>query len=143
MGELHEHQCVKYPFPENPHNSDRMKKLEWRKQQVMDWQRAQSAQSVPHLADNHHLLAVNWTKSYVLEFLLGDDGKQVAGVDLRQGARVIKTVRLHEDAQANARDMPTQNIFGPPASNCTFAVDTLDPLARVELKPPHRKSSAL
>jgi len=140
LGELHEAQCVRYPFPKPADNVERLRKLRWRRTQVMKWIEEESA----HWGEGAQLLTLNWTRSYVLEFLLGKNGTKVAGVDLRQGRRVVKTVRL-VGAPEEYTDVPQDaaGAFDPPSESCSPADEVGDALARVELKPPHRKSSAL
>lgn len=137
LEELHEAQCVQYPFPRIKDRGARMDRLRWRKEQVMKWQSIQAQNTV--IAPK--MLQVNWTKSNKLEFLFGQNN-EVAGVDLVKGSRVVKTIRIQGAPEEKGKE-DLDSIFGPPAPHCTPASDVVNPPARVELIPPHRKSSAL
>jgi len=138
LGALHEAQCIQYPFPRIEDNLDRMKRLRWRMKQVVNWQKIEAHGVKPF----SKTLQVNWTKSITLEFNIED--MQVSGVDLWKGSRKIKTIRIN-GLPERGTDIPqgAKGVFNPPSVHCSPAEDVVKPPARVELTPPHRKSSAL
>jgi len=138
LGELHEAQCVVYAFPRIEDNAARMERLRWRRDQVMKWQSIQAK----HQHSAPELFQVNWTKSNILEFMFGKD-MQVEGVDLLKGSRLVKSMRIQGVTDPEDTAEGTESLLSLPSEHCTPVSDVVNPPARVELTPPHRKSSAL
>lgn len=138
LGELHEAQCVTYAFPriEASGNAKRLELMRWRRDQVRRWENVGSSTGWKELSP------VNWTKSTVLAFDLSSDGKSVQGLTLRKGSHAVKTVQLVDGSSA-AGDLAPGGLFDPPAPTCAFEKNVDDPMAHLQLKPPHRRSSAL
>lgn len=138
LGELHEAECVTYPFPRsgslNHKNTRRFERMVWRKDQVVEWMKKDD--SLVGKADK--LLSVHWTKKSVLEFDLVNGGRTVQGVRFRKGGRTTKYVQFQD-----LPDSAVGGLFEPPAPNCRMQEEVPNSLAHLELTPPHRQSSAL
>jgi len=221
LDELHEAQCVSYEYPQLSEFKGRLERLRARRDQVMKWQESEHR--------DRDKLSVQWTRSYSLEFIFGAQGREVRGIDMKRGDRVVKTVRLVGATKAKGwrmsnehrvcsdvegkrhfhgthvslrecqhlclanpncgavygsmlnktgkcwtfggtceeafsptayrvwhREAPDEGVaaaaadkqddfkpFEPPDAKCRKASMVKDPLAKVELRPPHQKSSAL
>jgi len=141
LKDMHEHQCIKYPFPdpEDPQNSARLQTLNWRKEQVNQWQTRESKQ----WGEQSEMASVNWTKSYTLGFMTSKDSREVLGVKLHQGERVVKSVHLMGTPdRADHVPEEARKEFIPPA-DCRLPAMEGEHFATLNLKPPHQQSSAL
>lgn len=136
LGELHEAQCVTYPFPSpsDPGNSKRIELMSWRKEQIIEWMTKDAAK----VGKTDDLLAVKWTAESKMEFSLTNGGKTVEGLRFSKGGKTTKYVQLQD-----LPDTSVGGLFDPPAQNCQHVGDVTQSLAHLELKPPHRQSSAL
>ena len=87
-------------------------------------------------------MSFNWTEAYQLELLLSAEREQrhVHGVKLRRGEHVVKTLQL---SQGSEDPETKEDAFLLPSKPCREAEDVTEPVGKVELMPPHRRSSAL
>eukprot|EP00933_Yihiella_yeosuensis_P014901 TRINITY_DN13150_c0_g1_i1.p1 TRINITY_DN13150_c0_g1~~TRINITY_DN13150_c0_g1_i1.p1 ORF type:complete len:1111 (-),score=170.43 TRINITY_DN13150_c0_g1_i1:330-3662(-) len=149
--DTHEDQCVRYPFPESHSGDYRHETLEWRKLQVLEWQIGEILESIKDVDGEHDerfrdgkLLPMNWTRSSRLEFLVSQDGKDVLGLNIRKNKRIVKKVRLRGIPEvAKTAPQGSDLLWMPPESGCKLESELKDEIAKLDLKPPHRKSSAL
>merc|ERR1719189_1428416 len=97
LGELHEAQCVRYSFPKVSENLERMERLRWRKQEIIDFQQ-QMANKPP---GSNGSLEVKWTNTNKLRFVLDEAGTRVKGVNLWKEGKVIKTIDIHDESPSD------------------------------------------
>jgi len=153
LGELREAQCMSFPFPRSEDDPERLRRLRWRLGQVAKHWQVETVEAPGPSAfrpASAEVLAVNWTKSYTLDLLMSNTPGRVRGIDLRHGSRIVKTVRIKDVMDDGGEDSHGQggwnvhtDVFTKPYPNCTPVEDVSDPLLLVEIKPPHKKSSAL
>lgn len=139
---LHKTQCVTYRFPriEEAQYAERMEVLRWRKRQVMEWLKIVSGPS----PNDRQTPQLSWSSELKLQPVLLPGGK-LGGVDVWQGERVTKRVRLEgvKGLPKHLREILDTALFRPPGQDCEMNGTIKDRVARLEFKPLHYGSSAL
>jgi len=136
LKDMDKKQCVKYPFPKLEDNMMRLQKLQWRKGQVDRWLSTASSQK------GIKMIQLRWSPKNNLEVHLDGTG-EVDSIELKRGARVLKTVTVSPGFEALAQMPPDAAHLFAEETNCTLASEVDHPVAEVEFQMAYHKSSAL
>eukprot|EP00929_Paragymnodinium_shiwhaense_P021511 TRINITY_DN14013_c0_g1_i5.p1 TRINITY_DN14013_c0_g1~~TRINITY_DN14013_c0_g1_i5.p1 ORF type:complete len:693 (+),score=124.80 TRINITY_DN14013_c0_g1_i5:300-2081(+) len=144
---LRETQCLKYPFPKVSDFQAKAKKLDRREERV---RRGLKDAGLERRREQHRkvpdAVTLQWTRHTDLKLVFGPKrggGEALTSLEMKRGEHVLKLVRIFNEMTVSERVPEDAEFLFRPPRHCKEVTDVQDPIAEVQLKPPHSASSAL
>eukprot|EP00928_Gymnodinium_smaydae_P007655 TRINITY_DN12741_c1_g3_i1.p1 TRINITY_DN12741_c1_g3~~TRINITY_DN12741_c1_g3_i1.p1 ORF type:complete len:1126 (-),score=259.33 TRINITY_DN12741_c1_g3_i1:25-3402(-) len=138
MENLHEVQCIKYPFPSLDENAARLDMLDFRAEPL-----GHDAALHKRLFQKAKAFQTKWSKRNDLALDLGEGG-MLRSIELRRDSKIVKRIRVDGNLVADAELPPeAARLFEAPSPNCRGVGESTTEVASLQITPPSGRSSAL